>query len=309
MRVVEDISSYSPGRGLCLTIGNFDGLHLGHQALIRAAAEIAGEKGLDFAVMTFWPHPRTVLKPESPHFPLASRDERLRLMEGFGVPLVFELPFDKNVAALSAREFAERTLMPISLSHLVIGHDFSMGRDRQGAPDALKAIGASCGFAVDQIPAFEIDGEPVSSSRLRQTIARGDMKGARKMLGRNYALSGKIVHGEARGRLMGFPTANLGQTRSLTPGHGVYACLAHVNGKTLPAATSVGVNPTFDGRFATVESFFLEGGEDLYDQDMRLEFVEKIRDQIKFPSSGELARQIGLDTEKAREILARREKI
>lgn len=309
MRVVEDISSYSPARGLCLTIGNFDGLHLGHQEFIRAAAEIAGEKGLDFAAMTFWPHPRTVLKPESPHFPLADRDERLRLMEAMGVPLVFELPFDKHVAALSAREFAERILMPISLSHLVIGHDFSMGRNRQGAPDVLRAIGASCGFALDQIPAFKINGEPVSSSRLRQTIAKGDMQEARKMLGRNYALNGKIVHGEARGRLMGFPTANLGQTRSLLPGFGVYACLAHVNGKTLPAATSVGVNPTFDGRAATVESFFLEGGEDLYDQDMRLEFVAKIRDQIKFPSAEDLARQISRDTEKAREILDRREDI
>lgn len=304
MRVINDISQYTPQRGLCLTIGNFDGLHLGHRSLINRAKEVAKEHSLDFAVMTFWPHPRTIVKASAPHFPLTDRSERLRLMEAAGVPLVFELTFDERMANLSAGAFVEQTLLPLSLSWLVIGYDFSMGHNREGGAQKLRDLGMSHSFKVEQIPPFEINGAPVSSSALRKALAEGDMVTANTMLGRDYSLNGKIVHGDARGRVMGFPTANLGEIKSLLPGHGIYATLAHINGEVLPAATSVGTNPTFDGRKTTVESFLLEGGDDLYDKEMRLEFVEKIRNQHKFDSAEELARQIGRDVQKVKAILS-----
>lgn len=304
MLVLDDISGYCPTRGLCLTIGNFDGLHLGHQALIDRTRQSAAEKNLDFAVMTFWPHPRTVLAPQKPHFPLMDREERLRLLQAMKLPLLFELPFDNALASQSARDFVEKSLMPLGLSHLVIGHDFSMGRGREGTAEALRKLGAELSFSLERISPVTVDGVPVSSSRLREAIARGDVEMARAMLGRNYSIQGKIEHGDARGRELGFPTANLGEIHSLLPGHGIYACLAHVKGKILPAAVSIGTNPTFNGQKTTVESFLLEDGEDLYGEDMRLEFVARLRDQRKFASAAELTRQIGQDVAKAREILA-----
>ncbi len=304
MRVIDDIATYSPEKGLCLTIGNFDGLHLGHQSLINRTREIAAKENLDFAVMTFWPHPRTVVHERMPHFPLADRADRLRMMESLNIPLVFELPFDRHMAAMSAKDFAAQILKPLSLSWLVIGYDFNMGHNRDGTAEVLKKLGKSCGFNLEQIPPYTIKGIPVSSSLLRQAILNGDMNTAREMLGRNYSVNGKIVHGKGRGRGLGYPTANLGNIHNLLPGNGVYACLAHIDGKTLQAATCIGTTPTFDGQETTVESFLLEGGEDIYGKDMRLEFIEKIRDQAKFASAEKLAEQIGLDIKKIKEILA-----
>ena len=305
MRILSDLPKQAPQRGLCLTIGNFDGLHLGHQALIRRAAEAARERGLDFAAMTFWPHPRALLHPGESRAPLASRAERMRLLEAAGVPLAFELPFTAELAAMSAREFVERRLMPLSLSHLVVGHDFRMGRGRGDGADGLAELGRALGFTLESIPAVEAGGAPISSSRLRAAVAQGDVALARALLGRPHSISGKIVHGDARGRTLGFPTANLGDIEGLPPGHGIYACVAHVKGKRLPAAVSIGVNPTFNGGKTTIEAFLLEGGGDLYGEAMRLDFIARLRDQRKFPSAEELARQIAIDAAQAREILAK----
>lgn len=307
MRTLDDISLYTAKKPLCLTIGNFDGLHLGHQALIRHAQKLALEKDLDFAVMTFWPHPRTVVSSTCPHCSLTDRGERKRLLEAMSVPILFELPFDRPLAAMSAPDFVKQKLLPLKLSQLVIGHDFSMGHNREGTVSLLRELGSALDFSVESIPPVLQGDRPVSSSRLREAIAEGDVKSARDMLGRNFSISGKIVHGDARGRDLGFPTANLGEIHSLLPAYGIYACKAHVNGKILPAATSIGTNPTFNGKTATVETFLLEGGEDLYGQDMRLEFVSRIREQRKFASVGELVRQISQDVEKARVILSDKE--
>lgn len=303
MRVLANIKQYMPDRGLCLTIGNFDGLHLGHKALIERARAVARERDLDFAVMTFWPHPRLVLGGATDHASLATREERLRLLEKLGVPLVFELPFNADIACLSARDFAQKTLLPLSLDSLLVGHDFCMGRGREGTAEVLEKLGADFGFRLERIPALTLDGAPVSSSRLREAIKGGDLREAAAMLGRNYTISGVVTHGDARGRTMGYPTANLSGIATLLPGHGIYATWAHINGQTLPAATSIGTNPTFNGRHTTVETFLLKGGEDLYGKEMRLEFVEKIRDQRKFSSAQELEKQIGLDVKKIEKLL------
>lgn len=281
---------------------------MGHQALIKRTRELALEKNFDFAVMTFWPHPRTIISPSSSHFPLTAHSERLRLLEAMSVPVVFELPFDIHLAAMSAQDFVQRKLLPLKLSQLVIGHDFSMGHKREGTPARLEELASTLDFSLERIPAVMQNGKAVSSSRLREAIAKGDVETARAMLGRNYSIQGKIVHGDARGRVLGFPTANLAEIHNLLPAQGIYACLAHINGKILPAATSIGTNPTFDGNKITVETFLLEGGEDLYGQDMRLEFVARIRDQRKFDSPEDLSRQISLDVEKIRELLANKGK-
>lgn len=303
MRILDTIDTYRPQKGLCLTIGNFDGLHCGHQALIKRARQSALQKDLDFAVMTFWPHPRQVVAASGLHSPLTTRERRMSLLESRGVPLVFELPFNSAIAAMPAETFVSQYLKPLGLAHLVVGHDFSMGHKRDGTVPILRELGKRHAFTLEQIPALEIAGLPVSSSRLRAAISSGDMDAARAMLGRNYAIYGTVVHGEARGRLLGFPTANLGNVSTLLPGHGIYATIAHTDHETLKAVTSIGTNPTFNGNETTVETFLLEGGKDLYGQKLGLEFVEKIRDQQKFPTPEALARQIGKDVEKAGRIL------
>ncbi|MBD5641173.1 MAG: adenylyltransferase/cytidyltransferase family protein, partial [Desulfovibrio sp.] len=194
----------------CVTIGNFDGVHLGHQSLLNLAARIAAEKNLDFEIVTFWPHPREVLRGKASHQPLYGRMERLGLLKQAGAAAVRELPFTMELAACSAPRFVAEFLLPLGLRELVIGHDFTLGRNREGNASLLQEIGARHGFGVTRAPAFEVDGAPVSSTRLRKCLAAGDVECAKRLLGRKYAIFGKIEHGDGRGAGLGFPTANLG---------------------------------------------------------------------------------------------------
>lgn len=288
-----------------VTIGNFDGVHLGHQALLRRMLDIAADEGLTGVVVTFHPHPRLVVAPHRGHVPLTSRDERMRLLEGLGVQHVLELPFTPELAALSAREFVERYLAPMHMRELVVGHDFSLGSGRSGTPDVLRQLGESLGFGVEQQEAVLREGGIVSSTRLRQCVAAGDVWLASRLLGRRHGYDGRVVPGEGRGRVLGFPTANFAPAGLLLPGEGVYASAMSVDGRWHPAVTNVGRNPTFNASRLTVESFLLDYDGDLYDKSLRLEFVARLRGEIKFPGPDELIAQIGRDVEQAREILGR----
>lgn len=288
----------------CITIGNFDGVHLGHQSLIQLAKRTAQLGNLNFTLMTFWPHPRSVLQGPQAHMPLCSREEKMRFLQEQGVANVLELPFTPELASLSPRQFIEKHLLPLNLKELVIGHDFTLGRGREGNAEVLAQMGHEYGFNVRQAPAFSIAGSPVSSTRLRQEIRQGKIGEAAKMLGRFHSVQGKVGRGHGRGAGLGFPTANLVNADALLPGNGVYATFALSEGKRFQAVTNIGYNPTFNNNYLTVESFLLDAKKDLYDQDLRLEFVDLLRHERKFDSPAQLGAQIGKDVEKARAILS-----
>lgn len=277
-------------------------MHQGHRSLLELAGKIASENNLDFEIVTFWPHPRDVLRGKGSHRPLSSGSERLNLLKSAGASEIHEIPFTKELAVLSAEQFVSDYLMPLGMRELVIGHDFTLGCNREGDATLLARIGEKHGFHVTQAEVFKINGLPVSSTLLRNFISEGRVREAAQMLGRNYALSGKIAHGEARGAGLGFPTANLGAIDELVPANGVYATFADVDGKRYRAVTNIGTNPTFNGKTRTIESFLLDGRGDLYDRPLRLEFVERLRGEKKFDSPASLIRQIEADIATAKAL-------
>lgn len=300
MSIFTSPQSARPYKPCCITVGNFDGVHVGHQYLVHEALALANESRLELMAVTFWPHPDVILRPQNPHAYLTTEAEKLELLKNLGVDAVLEIPFSSALACLSPEEFIKQWLLPLHVKKIVIGHDFSFGRDRSGAPQVLRDLGKKYNFDVFQIRAFEIDGLPVSSSRLRRCIANGDVQTAQKLLGRPYSLSGKVKHGFARGGSLGFPTANLEYFDKLLPAVGVYAGEVRAGGKKYRAVTNIGSNPTFDGKKISVESYLLDARIDLYDQCIQVDFLERIRGEKKFSSPAELARQIALDVEQAR---------
>lgn len=286
--------------GTCITIGNFDGFHLGHQSLVAYARKVAAAKNLDFRLITFWPHPRAVLRGAQSHKALTGRSERARLLDAAGIANVVELPFTADLASMPAEEFVRDRLCPAGMKALVIGHDFTLGRGRQGGAQVLSALGERFGFAVSQAPPFAMGGAPISSTRLRQAIAAGDVETAARMLGRNYAVGGVVGHGFRRGTSLGFPTANLVDPDALLPGNGVYATFAILDGVRYPSVTNIGYNPTFGNAHISTETFLLEGSPELYGRPLRLEFLKRLRDERRFESPAALAAQIGKDIEAAR---------
>lgn len=300
MLTSHDAATLGSTTGSCVTMGNFDGVHLGHKSLISLAGDKAREAGLDFTLVTFWPHPKSVLASASPANCLTSREERSRLLEKYGVAKLLEIPFTPTFAALTAKEFIEKWILPLNPLHLVVGHDFAFGHNREGNLEFLTELGKTHGFSVTQAPPLCLAGEPISSSRLRRAIAKGQIEAATAMLGRFYSVEGLVEKGFGRGEKLGFPTANLAAKKAFLPANGVYATFAYVNGKTFQAVTNIGRNPTFDGSNLTVESFLLDGRHNLYNESLRLEFVARLRGERKFNSPQELVEQIGRDVEQAR---------
>lgn len=304
MQIVTSVDALSSLPGTGVTIGNFDGVHKGHQALILRTLHVCREQALECVVLTFWPHPRLVLFPERGHLPLTTREERLELLAGLGVRRVLELPFTRELAALSPEDFVRRCLLPLNLRELVVGYDFSLGRDRSGHADVLRALGARCGFGVEQVPPVIVDDAVVSSTRLRDLIRQGDVWRAARLLGRFYGFAGPVVHGEGRGSGLGFPTANLMPPQALLPAEGVYAARVRVGRRAYQAVTNVGRKPTFGGRELCIESFLLDASENLYGQTVRLEFVARLRGEQRFESAQALTRQITRDVAETRRVLA-----
>lgn len=289
-------------KAVCVTIGNFDGAHLGHQSLIALAKQSALEAGLDFALVTFWPHPRLALKGPGFHTPLSSREERLRKLKRLGANRIVEMSFTPELSRLSAEEFVTGCLLPLGMKKLVVGYDFRLGHEREGHFEKLAELAKKYGFEVTQAPPFLIDGAPASSTRLRRAIADGNVETAARMLGEYYSLGGIVGRGFGRGESLGFPTANLTRPDALVPGNGVYATFAGLGGKKYRAVTNIGSNPTFGNRERSIESFLLDAAGDFYDMPIRLEFVKRLRGELKFASAGELAAQIARDVEAARAI-------
>ena len=292
-----------------VTIGKFNGVHVGHLAMIRRTRELAAERQALSVVLTFDRHPAALLHPESVPEDITGLNRRLELLEQAGIDATLILPFTQELAALSAREFVSRILSDgLSAVAIVVGQDFRFGFRAEGSVQTLRELGAEFGFEVIVIPDVTPEGtERVSSSLIRGLLESGDVSRANRLLGRVHAMRGLVVHGDARGRELGFPTANLShEATGLIPADGVYAgWLIDQDAQRYPAAISIGTNPTFPGeRHRRVEAFVIDETLDLYDHDVIVEFVECLRGMTAFDSIDALINQMSEDVVAARVVLA-----
>lgn len=298
-------------QGGAITVGNFDGVHMGHkQVLVELKGHAMAVKG-PAIVVTFEPHPRAVLFPSEAPRRLCHLHERLQYLESAGIDAVLLLEFNKKLAAWSAADFTTRLYETFTFKHMHVGYDFAFGHDRQGHVDDLRRLGESStessggqvGFTVSEAAAFEMLGAVVSSSRIRSAIEAADFTLAAKLLGRPYTIAGEVLHGEKRGRKMQFPTANIDVGDLAHPPVGIYAVHARSGKKQWHGAAYLGYRPTFNGRTLLLETHLLDVSPDLYGQALSVEFVQRIREDRSFTGPDDLARQIAKDCEAARQIL------
>ena len=301
---MEELAELSPNQETMLTIGVFDGVHLGHQHLIEKLKEQAAEKGLLSGVVTFQRHPQQVLAPQTQLTFLSSLEERLNLIRNLGIEFIAALPFTLELAELGARQFISSIKEHLKMRGLVIGPDFALGREREGNAAALNALGQELGFTVTSVPYLMIEGHVVSSTLIREALSRGDMKGVARLLGRNFSLSGMVVTGDDRGKALGFPTANIvPESNRALPCDGVYVTWARVDDEIYKSATNIGGSPTFGGKERAVEVHLIDFSGDLYGRQLTIQFVERVRGEIRFTTPEELKRQIDRDVQQARAIL------
>jgi riboflavin kinase / FMN adenylyltransferase len=305
MQHVRSLSSVQLN-GAWLTIGAFDGVHLGHQAIIQQLTAGAHAAGAPAVVITFHPHPLRVLRGGSGPWYLTTPEQRAELLGDLGVDWVITHPFDQSVASLPGREFLARIHAHLGISQLWVGYDFAMGHGRDTDVDTLGALSQELGFTLQVAQAVKLDEGVVSSRRIRALLAEGDVAGAARLLDRPYTVEGTVIPGDGRGRQIGVPTANLQVwEEQALPGAGVYACYAEVEGQVYAAASNVGVRPTFDGSSARihVEAHLLDYEGDLYGRQVTLAFVDRLRGEQRFSGIEALVNQIRLDIETTRGLL------
>ena len=290
-----------------LTIGTFDGVHRGHQEIVRKLAAGAHANGAQAVVLTFYPHPAIVLGKRQDPFYLTNPEERAALLGEFGADIVISFPFTPQIATTSAHEFVSLLKAHIGMVHLIVGPDFALGRDRGGNVSTLKKFGQEFDYTLATLPSVEIDGQVVSSSRIRKALAAGDLDQVNLLLGRPYIVKGQVVPGDGRGKTIGIPTANLAlwMERAL-PKTGVYVSQAMVNGQTFGAVTNVGVRPTFTSNqdMPLVETHLLNFSDEIYGQEIQLNFIHRLRDEQRFPNVQALVDQITQDVTHAKSYLS-----
>ena len=287
-----------------VTLGNFDGVHLGHRALFRALIKKARQLHYRSIVYTFEPHPLKFLAPEKAPLLLNTPQEKQRLIAASHVDLLIEAPFTQRLADMSPEQFVDEILIDrLQAQALVIGYDYAFGRGRRGDAAFLQDYGAQRGFSVDVLQPVGADGEPYSSTQVRQLLSQGDVSGVIELLGRNYNLEGRVVPGVQRGRELGFPTANLVTDKEQLPATGVYAVQVRYGLQEYAGVVNLGRRPTFGGGESTIEVHLLDFTGRLYDEKLRIYFVERLRGEEKFPSADHLAKAIAADVVRARQIL------
>ena len=304
MRILHSLSASPPADEIVLTIGTFDGIHRGHQHLIHQLVQRARDTGRLSAALTFHPHPRAVLQPESPPRYLSSPEERAALLDEMGVDVLVQLPFTPELAATSAADLIRDLVGALHMTELWVGVGFSMGRRREGTTDQLQALSAEKGFALRIIEPLLDDGEPISSTRIRNLLMEGRVREAERLLGRPYTLSGTVAAGAHRGRTLGFRTANLpvDATRAV-PRDGVYVVRAVTPEGRRGGVANIGVRPSFDSGERILEVHVFDYAGDLYGRRMAVEFVEWLRPELRFSSPAKLTVQIGRDVAEARALL------
>jgi riboflavin kinase / FMN adenylyltransferase len=304
--IVRDGAGAKPLRGAVVAIGNFDGVHRGHRAVIATAMERARQIGKPAAVLTFEPHPRAFFHPGEKLFRLTDEANKLRLLAGTGLDGAIVLTFDAALASLKAKEFVSRILVDrFAVSGAVIGFNFHFGMGRGGSPDFLVAEGRNCGFAVDVVPPLMDNGRPIASGPIRAALEAGRVEEAAEFLGYPWFVTGEVIHGDKRGRELGFPTANLSLDASCGLRHGIYAVRANLGGRHVDGVASFGRRPMFDTGAVLLEVFLFDFAGDLYGQTIDVAFIAWLREEAAFASLDELIAQMQEDARGARDALAR----
>lgn len=287
-------------------IGNFDGVHRGHQAVIEAARVQAHmtPRAHPALALTFEPHPRTFFKPETPVFRITPEKAKLRLFAANHLDGAVVMQFNRELASLTAEEFVTKILVGwLGIAGVAVGHDFHFGKQRQGTPEFLADAGKRHGFEVEIVSPLNDNGAPVSSGKIRDALEAGDIRRANELLGHAWFALGEVVHGEKRGRELGFPTANIRLDPSCRLKHAIYVVRAHAGGKSYDAVASYGRRPQFDNGAPLLETFLFDFAGDLYGQEMAVEFVGFIREEAKFEGLDALVAQMNRDTEQAKALL------
>lgn len=302
----QDAANASDLRGGAVTAGNFDGVHKGHRQVLAKLKGFADEVNGPAIAITFDPHPRAVLFPEEAPRRLCHLHERLEYLEAAGIDAVLLLHFDRELAGWTAEQFSRKVYETFAPKHWHVGYDFAFGKGREGSAGKLKELGDELGFTVSEADAFEMEHAVVSSSRIRSAIEAADFALAEKLLGRPYSISGHVMHGDKRGRKIGFPTANLDMADLAHPPAGIYAVRARneKDGQMWNGAAYLGFRPTFQGRTLVLETHMLDASPELYNERLEIQFVERVREDRAYKSAEELAEQIARDCDRARDILS-----
>ncbi len=310
MRIIRDIEFIDRAdRGAVAAIGNFDGVHLGHRAVIDLARQVAGAEQAPLGIMTFEPHPRTYFAPDAPPFRLMNAEARAHRLEKLGIARLYELPFNAALAARNPRDFAQHIIADqLGLRHVVVGQDFCFGKDRKGSATDLATFGADMGFGVTLSPMISLDVGKVSSTAIRRALTEGLPADAAAMLGHWHRIEGPVIHGEQRGRDLGYPTANMSIAGLHPPRFGVYAVRVDVlegpHKGRYDGATSIGTRPMFGENLANCETYLFDFKGDLYGTPLSVALVGYLRQELKFETLDALINQMAADCAKARKVLA-----
>lgn len=305
MRIIRGIKNYTEHLpSPVLTLGNFDGVHLGHQAIFKKVVERAREINGTSIAFTFEPHPLKVLAPERSPRLLNTFHGKMRLFEEACIQIVVCAHFNRSFADQNPEDFAREVLHKlIGVREVYVGYDYAFGKGREGSIDSLKKMGERYGFAVGVIEPVKVGGSVVSSSAIRDLLSNGRVEEAAKLLGRPYLIEGEVIHGAHRGQALGFPTANLNTANEMIPAFGVYAVVAHVEGKAIKGVASIGIRPTFDSGPVSIEVYLFDLHKDLYGKAMDVSFIKRLRGEEKFSNADALTRQIRKDVEDAQDVL------
>jgi riboflavin kinase/FMN adenylyltransferase len=308
MRLFHGTDNAEIARPTVLTLGVFDGLHLGHQLIMRTVVERARATGSVPTVLTFDPHPRAILHPESAPPLLQTFDQKIEAFGVMGIEQTIVVQFNREFAQIRAEDFLRDVVRErLQAREVYLGRGFAFGYNREGHIDLLRAVSERLGFHADEVPEVRLRGQRISSSRIRALLSEGRVNLARRMLGRPYGVEGRVVRGQERGRTLGFPTANLRPQNRVIPSHGVYVTATLIEGVWMRSVTNVGLRPTFetDAVEPSVETFVINWSGDLYGDVVRVRFLHRLREERKFASVDELKKQIELDRQRAIEYFER----
>ena len=287
-----------------VTIGNFDGVHRGHAEIFCHLKQKSMDRGIPSVVVTFEPHPLKVLAPESAPYLITNFEQKAELIEESGIDYLVVVPFTIEFSRMPASDFVLKILCnSLGMRHIIIGHDYAFGKNREGDFNTLESLGALHGFTLEDLPPIGDAGVIYSSSLVRSAVTDGDMPAASRILGRYYHISGTVVHGREIGHSLGFPTVNIASSSELIPSDGVYAVMVQIDGTSVKGACNIGCNPTFGVNARTIEVFLLDYNGHLYDHGISVHFVRKLRSERKFPDVASLKSAISLDVENTRIIL------
>ena len=307
MREITDITTFTTQQPTVLTIGTFDGVHLGHQKIVERVVTTARQEGLLATVFTFFPHPRMVVQHDKGLKLIHTLEEKKQLLQQLGVDLLVVQPFNEAFAQLTAEEFVSTILVEhLNVKKVIIGYDHRFGRNRTANIDDMRLFGEKYGFAVEEISVQEVDEVSVSSTKIREALNKGDVTTAEHYLGTPYSLTGTVVHGLKLGRTLGYPTANIQVTEDykLIPKDGVYAVYSYIGSRKVYGMMSIGKNPTIEGKGASIEVYFFDFNGNLYDQKLTIEFVQYLREEQKFATIDLLKKQLQDDETAARKAIA-----